>query len=154
LQPGAAGGLEHRASQSVGIAPWKFRPDASYREHVLLLFSHELFHAWNVKRIRPAVLGPFDYTREVYTRDLWAMEGVTSYYEALLLVRASLMTPEQGFAEWCKELKAHRENPGRRVESAEQASFDTWIRFYRPDENSPNVAESYYRRGALVALAL
>ena len=114
LQPGAGGGLEHRASQSVGIGPWKFRPESSYRENVLLLFAHELFHAWNVKRIRPDTLGPFDYTREVYTRDLWAMEGITSYYEALLPVRATLMTPAQGFEEWCKELKAHRDNPGSR----------------------------------------
>jgi predicted metalloprotease with PDZ domain len=153
LAPGARGGLEHRASQSVAVDPWAFRPAKAYRG-TLLLFSHELFHAWNVKRIRPEALGPFDYTKEVHTRDLWAMEGVTSYYEVLLAVRAGLLTPAQGFEEWMTSWTGHLETPGREVQSAEMASFDTWIRFYRPDENSVNVAESYYRRGQLLGLAL
>lgn len=153
LAAGAAGGLEHRASQSVGMEPFSFRPETSYREN-LRLFAHELFHAWNVKRIRPAPLGPFDYTKEAYTRDLWAMEGITSYYQELFLVRAGLVEPKHLFEEMAKRLKAHRETPGARVQSAEAASFDAWIRHYRPDENSPNVAESYYRRGSLVGWAL
>jgi predicted metalloprotease with PDZ domain len=153
LAPGARGGLEHRASQSVAIDPWAFRPEKAYRD-TLLLFSHELFHAWNVKRIRPEALGPFDYTKEVHTKDLWAMEGITSYYEVLLAVRAGLLTSAQGFEEWTKSWTGHLETPGRAVQSAEMASFDTWIRFYRPDENSVNVAESYYRRGQLLGLAL
>jgi predicted metalloprotease with PDZ domain len=153
LAPGARGGLEHRASQSVAIDPWAFRPEKAYRD-TLLLFSHELFHAWNVKRIRPEALGPFDYTKEVHTKDLWAMEGITSYYEVLLAVRSGLLTPAQGFEEWMTSWTGHLETPGRVVQSAEMASFDTWIRFYRPDENSVNVAESYYRRGQLLGLAL
>jgi predicted metalloprotease with PDZ domain len=153
LAPGARGGLEHRASQSVAVDPWAFKPEKAYRD-TLLLFSHELFHAWNVKRIRPEALGPFDYTKEVHTKDLWAMEGITSYYEVLLAVRAGLLTSAQGFEEWTKSWTGHLETPGRAVQSAEMASFDTWIRFYRPDENSVNVAESYYRRGQLLGLAL
>ncbi len=153
LAAGAGGGLEHRASQSVGMEPFSFRPESAYREN-LRLFAHELFHAWNVKRIHPAPLGPFDYTKEAYTRDLWAMEGITSYYEGLLLVRAGVTTPEAFFEEMAKRLKAHHDTPGARVQSAEAASFDAWIRHYRPDENSPNVAESYYRRGSLVGWAL
>jgi len=153
LAAGAGGGLEHRASQSVGMEPFSFRPESSYRE-ILRLFSHELFHAWNVKRIRPEPLGPFDYTAEAYTHDLWAMEGLTSYYEELLLVRAGLIEPRHLFEEMGKRLKAHRETPGARVQSVEAASFDAWIRHYRPDENSPNVAESYYRRGSLVGWSL
>ncbi|HEX7614437.1 MAG TPA: PDZ domain-containing protein [Thermoanaerobaculia bacterium] len=153
LATGARGGLEHRASQSVALDPHAFRPEKSYRE-ALLLFSHELFHAWNVKRIRPESFGPFDYRREVHTKDLWALEGFTSYYEALLLVRAGLLTEAQAFEQWTTHWKGHLETPGRKVQSAEMASFDTWIRFYRPDENSPNVSESYYRRGALLGLAL
>jgi predicted metalloprotease with PDZ domain len=82
------------------------------------------------------------------------MEGVTSYYEVLLGVRAGLLTPAQGFEEWMTSWTGHLETPGRTVQSAETASFDTWIRFYRPDENSVNVAESYYRRGQLLGLAL
>lgn len=153
LAEGARGGLEHRASQCCGVGPWAFRPESAYRE-VLALFSHELFHAWNVKRIRPRELGPFDYARETYLRDLWALEGLTSYYEHLLLLRAGLAKPKHAFEAWAKDIRAHRETPGRLRQSLEQASFDAWIRFYRPDENSPNVSESYYRRGALVALAL
>ena len=153
LAAGAGGGLEHRASQSVGMEPFSFRPEASYRGN-LRLFSHELFHAWNVKRIRPEPLGPFDYTAETYTHDLWAMEGITSYYEELLLVRAGRIEPKHLFEEMGKRLQAHRETPGARVQSVEAASFDAWIRHYRPDENSPNVAESYYRRGSLVGWAL
>ena len=153
LSPGARGGLEHRASQSVAFDPHAFRPEKSYRD-VLLLFSHELFHAWNVKRIRPEAFGPFDYAREVHTKDLWALEGITSYYETLLLLRAGLLTEAQAFEHWTTHLKGHLETPGRKVQSAEMASFDTWIRFYRPDENSSNVSESYYRRGALLGLAL
>jgi predicted metalloprotease with PDZ domain len=153
LATGARGGLEHRASQSVALDPHAFRPEKSYRD-ALLLFSHELFHAWNVKRIRPESFGPFDYGREVHTKDLWALEGFTSYYETLLLLRAGLLTEAQAFEQWTTEWKGHLETPGRKVQSAEMASFDTWIRFYRPDENSPNVSESYYRRGALLGLAL
>lgn len=152
LAAGAGGGLEHRASQTSGFNPWKFRPEKSYRD-VLYLLSHELFHAWNVKRIRPAALGPFDYTREVHTKDLWALEGVTSYYEGLIPLRAGLVSAKHVFAEWMKELKEHRDQPGSAVQSAESASFDSWIRFYKPDENSPNVSESYYRRGQLLGLA-
>ncbi|MFI5119634.1 MAG: M61 family metallopeptidase [Thermoanaerobaculia bacterium] len=153
LSSGARGGLEHRSSQSVAFDPHAFRPEKAYRD-ALLLFSHELFHAWNVKRIRPVAFGPFDYAREVYTVDLWALEGLTSYYEALLLVRAGLLTEEQAFEEWMRHWKSHLETPGRLVQSAESASFDTWIRLYRPDENSVNVSESYYRRGAILGLAL
>lgn len=153
ISPGGGGGLEHRASQSDGIAPWRFRPEKSYRE-VLGLFAHEFFHAWNVKRIHPEALGPFDYTREVYTRDLWAMEGITSYYEGLLPTRAGLFKPKHVFEYWAKEIQAHRENPGTAVQTAEMASFDAWIRLYHPDENSPNVSESYYRRGQIIGLAL
>jgi predicted metalloprotease with PDZ domain len=153
LAPGGRGGLEHRASQCIVLDPWAFRPEKAYRE-TLLLFSHELFHAWNVKRIRPAALGPFDYTREVHTKDLWQMEGLTSYYEVLLAVRAGLLTPAQGFEDWAESWSGHLETPGRARQSAESASFDAWIRFYRPDENSVNVSESYYRRGLLLGLAL
>ncbi len=153
LAAGAGGGLEHRASQSVGMEPFSFRPESAYRKN-LRLFSHEFFHAWNVKRIRPQLLGPFDYTREVYTRDLWAMEGITCYYQELLLTRAALQEPKHLLEELARQLKDHLETPGTRVQSAEAGSFDAWIRHYRPDENSPNVSESYYRRGALIGWAL
>lgn len=153
IAAGAGGGLEHRNSQSVGISPWHFQPEKEYRD-VLALFAHEFFHTWIVKRVRPESLARIDYTKEVYTKDLWAMEGITSYYEWLLIVRAGLVEPKHAFEDWAKTIKAHRETPGTAVQSAEASSFDTWIRLYRPDENSPNVSESYYRRGALIGLAL
>ncbi len=153
LAPGARGGLEHRASQSVAMDPFTFAPESAYRD-ALRLFAHELFHAWNVKRIRPRPLGPFDYTKEAYTRDLWAMEGITSYYQELLLCRAGLQEPKHLLEEMAKALKGHRDTPGTAVQSAELASLDAWIRAYRPDENSPNVSESYYRRGMLIGWAL
>src|SRR5512140_3359187 len=122
LSAGARGGLEHRASQSVALDPHAFRPEKSYRE-ALLLFAHELFHAWNVKRIRPEAFGPFDYGREVHTKDLWALEGITSYYETLLLLRAGLLTEAQAFEQWATRWKEHLETPGRKIQSAEMASF-------------------------------
>ena len=102
----------------------------------------------------PRRFGPFDYTREVHTKDLWALEGVTSYYEVLLAVRGRPPDARAGLRGVDDVVSGHLETPGREVQSAEMASFDTWIRFYRPDENSVNVAESYYRRGQLLGLAL
>lgn len=153
LLPARGGGLEHAASCVCGLPAFGFSKPDSYRD-ALALFAHEHFHVWNVKRLRPLALGPFDYSKENHTHDLWAMEGVTSYYERLLLVRAGLSTLEEAGKEWGKALKDHEDTPGRLVQSLADSSFDTWIRLYMPDENSPNVSESYYRRGMLVALAL
>jgi len=121
---------------------------------LLGLISHEYFHLWNVKRLRPAELARYDYQRENHTHLLWFFEGFTSYYDDLLLLRAGLIDT----AAYLKLLASHinqvRQTPGRRVQSVAQASFEAWTKYYRPDANTPNATVSYYTKGALVALCL
>ncbi len=147
------GGLEHRNSVTNLVNRWSFCPPHAY-ERFLALQSHEFFHVWNVKRIRAAPLGPFDYRHENYTRQLWAMEGVTSYYDNLLLVRAGLLRAERYLELLAEDIVTLQSQPGRRLQSLETSSFDAWIKFYYPDENSPNSSISYYLKGSLVALLL
>jgi len=129
-------------------------PPRERYEGFLRLAAHEFFHLWNVKRIRPSALGPFDYEREVYTTLLWAMEGVTSYYDGLILVRSRLLTPAKYLRKLADKFKAFLEKPGRRHQSIAEASFDAWIKYYQPDEHSPNSTVSYYEKGEFVALGL
>lgn len=147
------GGLEHRNSVTNLLDRWTFQPDRSY-ERFLKLQSHEFFHVWNVKRIRPAPLGPFDYQQENYTRMLWAMEGATAYYDRLLLVRAGLLTPARYLEILAEDILKLQRTPGRALQSLEASSFDAWIKFYRPDEHSANSSVSYYLKGSLVMLLL
>ncbi|MFV9505755.1 MAG: M61 family metallopeptidase [Oscillochloridaceae bacterium umkhey_bin13] len=153
LTDGKGGGLEHRNSVTNQLDRWSFRPERSY-ERYLALTSHELFHVWNGKRLRPAVLGPFDYRHETYTRLLWLVEGATSYYDKLLLVRAGLLRRERYLEKLADEIINLQHQPGRLCQSLEQSSFDAWIKLYRPDENSANVSISYYQKGSLVCLLL
>jgi len=120
----------------------------------LELASHELFHVWNGKRLRPMALGPFDYEREAHTHSLWVVEGITDYYGDLLLHRAGLSTREEFLASLSEKIEALQTTPGRAVHSIVNASFDAWIKFYRPDENSPNTSISYYVKGSVVAFLL
>jgi predicted metalloprotease with PDZ domain len=118
------------------------------------LASHEFFHAWNVKRSRPEGLGPFDYEREVYTRALWVAEGITNYYTDLVPRRSGVTTTEE-YLEFLSDLIDGVQNtPGRRLHSLEDSSFDAWIKFYRPDENTANTTVNYYIKGAVVAWLL
>ena len=151
--PGAYGGLEHRNSTSLEFSSSGFRAREDY-EGFLELVAHEFFHLWNVKRIRPSMLGPFDYEREVGTTLLWAMEGVTSYYDGLLLVRAGLTTPDRYLAKAAKRWDAFLEKPGRRIHSLSEASLESWIKYYNPTEHSPNATISYYEKGEFVGMAL
>jgi predicted metalloprotease with PDZ domain len=153
LAPNQYGGLEHRKSCALLSSPFTFHPRKKYEE-LLELVSHEFFHLWNVKRIHPEALGPFDYAREAYTRCLWVMEGITSYYDRHLLVRAGLQTPERYLEKLAEELSKIAAIPGRRRQSLEESSFDAWIKLYRPDENSVNSSISYYLKGGAVALLL
>jgi len=153
------GGLEHRDSTSLLCRRDELpRRDlgAPNDEYVnfLGLASHEYFHAWNVKRIKPAAFAPYDLTRENYTRELWAYEGITSYYDDLALVRSGVIEPARYLELVARTITTVLRTPGRRRQSLADASFDAWIKFYRPDENSPNATVSYYLKGALVALAL
>lgn len=147
------GGLEHKSSCSLIVARDAFAPRERYLDF-LLLAAHEHFHTWNVKRLRPEALGPFDYRGERYTRMLWVAEGFTSYYEKLLLRRARLASEEEVLGLFAEKIRALKETPGRLVQSVSEASFDAWIKYYQPNENSPNATVSYYHKGQLVGLLL
>ena len=153
------GGLEHRNSTAL-IANRRDLPrlgDAKTSEGyttLLGLISHEYFHTWNVKRLRPAAFARYDYAQENYTDLLWFFEGFTSYYDDLLLRRARLIADATYVKLLGKTINQVAQTPGRLVQSVAQASFDAWIKYYRPDENTPNLTVSYYSKGALVALCL
>ncbi len=147
------GGLEHRASTTLAVDRWTFKPRGEY-EKFLRLAAHEFFHTWLVKRIRPHNLGPFDYTQEVYTPLLWVMEGFTTYYDVMLLRRAGLISLARCLELLAERISTYRQQPGRLVQSLEESSLTTWIKFYRQDENYINTGISYYLKGSLVALLL
>jgi predicted metalloprotease with PDZ domain len=153
------GGLEHRSSTSLLCRRDHLPPHGMVEptdEYVtfLGLASHEYFHAWHVKRIRPAAFTRYDLSRESYTQQLWAFEGITSYYDDLALVRSGVISVGKYLELLGRAITALLRTPGRHVQSIAEASFDAWIKHYRPDENSPNATVSYYGKGALVALAL
>jgi predicted metalloprotease with PDZ domain len=120
----------------------------------LTTVSHEIFHLWNGKRLRPVELGPFDYEREALTRSLWVVEGLTDYYGDLLTHRAGLTTEDEFLASLSSSIADLQTTPGRQIQSVELASYDAWIRYYRPDENSPNVSISYYVKGQILGFIL
>ena len=153
LTDGGRGGLEHLGSTVLRATHWSFTPGAAYRRY-LELVAHEVFHLYNVKRIRPAALGPFDYGRENYTTLLWVSEGLTSYYDRLLLRWAGLISVDDYLALVAEDIRELEQTPGRMVQSLSAASFNAWIKHYRRDENSPNSSISYYLKGSLVGLAL
>lgn len=147
------GGLEHRSSTVLMTSRWRARDRKQYLGW-LGLVSHEFFHTWNVKRLRPIELGPFDYEREAYTRSLWVAEGITNYYTDLLVHRAGLSSAEEYLEALSSFIERLQTAPGRLRQSLEDASFDAWIKLYRPDENSVNSSMSYYVKGAVVAFLL
>jgi predicted metalloprotease with PDZ domain len=146
---GNLSGLEHDHSTVLMGSPWQMRGEENYAKW-LGLVSHEFFHAWNVRRMRPRALDEYDYDREVYTRELWLAEGVTSYYDNLLLFRAGLIDVSTYLELLAEEFRVYEATPGRQVRSAELASFDTWIKQYQPDNNTANSTVSYYRKGAVI----
>jgi len=147
------GGLEHLSSTSLVVERGCFRPEQSYRRF-LSLVAHEYLHLYNVKRIRPKALMPFDYTRENYTRLLWWMEGTTDYFTDLVLRRAGLLTPAQFLDHRAKLVKGYLETPGRNRLSLEDLSLVTWVDHYLPFEETPNQSVSYYLKGDLVSMCL
>jgi len=149
----ASGGLEHKNSTVLMTSRWATRTRGAYLGW-LELASHELFHAWNVKRLRPIELGPFSYDQEVHTRSLWVAEGITEYYGGLALVRAGLSNRDEFLASLSSNIDELQTTPGRLLQSAEAASYDAWIKYYRPDENSPNTTISYYTKGAVLGFLL
>ncbi len=147
------GGLEHKDACTLMSSRWRTRTREGHLDW-LRLVSHEVFHAWNGKRLRPVALGPFDYEREVYTRDLWVAEGFTSYYGDLLVHRAGFSTAKEYLKDLSKSIEALQTTPGRRVQPLDESSFDAWIKAYRRDENTGNSGVSYYTKGEVVAFLL
>jgi len=169
LRSTGGGGLEHLNSASLGYPRFGFKatgeratssaPNATQqldREYrgFLSLVAHEFFHLWNVKRIRPDALGPFDYTKENYTKVLWVAEGITDYYADVTLRRANLISDREFLSAAARSFQSLQNTPGRLVQAVDEASFDSWIKFYRQDENSVNSQVSYYDKGAILGLLL
>lgn len=153
------GGLEHRNSTALICGrrdlPRKGEAKAGEGYNTLLgLISHEYFHTWNVKRLRPAELARYDYEQENYTELLWFFEGFTSYYDDLFLRRAGLLDNSQYLKLVMRTINQVLQTPGRLVQSVAEASFDAWVKYYRQDENTANHTVSYYTKGSLVALCL
>ncbi|HWY73074.1 MAG TPA: PDZ domain-containing protein, partial [Burkholderiaceae bacterium] len=153
------GGLEHRNSSAL-ICRRDDLPHSGMKESTegyrrfLGLVSHEYFHVWNVKRIRPKAFVPYDLSRENYTYLLWAFEGFTAYYDDLMLARTGLLTQPQYLEALGRTMTTVMQRSARLKQSLAESSFDAWIKYYRQDENAPNSVLSYYQKGALVALAL
>jgi len=145
------GGLEHLSSCVLGAARDAYDTEAGY-QGFLHLVAHEHFHLWNVKRLRPFVLGPFDYDNENYTTNLWIAEGFTSYYQNIVVKRAHLNPIENFLSGLANDMSSLENQPGSKIQPLADASFDAWIKSYRPNENSANSNISYYSKGALVAL--
>ncbi len=153
------GGLEHRASTSLVASraslpkPGQTGVDDDYR-NFLGLCSHEYFHTWNVKRIKPEVYRPYDLQREVYTDLLWAFEGITSYYDDLVLLRCGLIGEESYLELLAQTMTRVQRGPGRNRQSAAESSFNAWTKFYKQDENAVNAIVSYYAKGSLIAACI
>lgn len=146
------GGLEHMNSTTLSVSRWTY--EGSEYIDFLSLVAHEYFHLWNVKRIRPIELGPFNYDEENYTSLLWVMEGFTSYYDELILLRSGYISQEVYLSKLLSSLNYVEGAVGTRIQPVAHASFDAWIKSYRPNENSSNTTMTYYSRGALLAACI
>ena len=149
---GGDGGLEHCNSSVLSVDRWTY--DGGNYINFLNLVAHEYFHLWNVKRIRPIELGPFNYDQEVYTNYLWVMEGFTSYYDELILRRCGFYSQEEMLKKIQIAVNYVESSVGARVQPVAHASFDAWIKAYRPNENSSNTTMTYYSRGMIIASVL
>lgn len=149
----SSGGLEHLNSTTLQVERWNYNPSKNYYGF-LSLVAHEYFHLWNVKRLRPENLGPFDYNHECYTSLLWVSEGFTSYYDELLLKRAGYYDTNTYLNKLAGTISRIENQPGNKVQSVSESSFNAWIKAYRSNENSYNTTISYYPKGSLIALIL
>jgi len=149
----STGALEHKNSYLGMTNRFATRSRAAYNAFLATL-AHEYFHAWNVKRLRPVELGPFDYENENYVKTLWVAEGFTDYYSGILHKRSGVLTKDEFLNFLSNQIEQVQTIPGRLVTPVNMASFDTWIKQYRPDENTPNMSVNYYPKGAVIAFLL
>ncbi|TZF84044.1 M61 family metallopeptidase [Pedobacter sp. BS3] len=147
------GGLEHLNSTVLGASRNEYANPSGYI-NFLRLVAHEYFHLWNVKRLRPEALGPFDYDHENYTTNLWISEGFTAYYDKLFVARSGMQSPGNYLNALVKDINTYENQPGNKYQSVSESSFDAWIKQYRPNENSRNNSISYYTKGALIGMLL
>lgn len=147
------GGIEHLNSTVLVMPRFNYSSDKTYRSFMNLV-AHEYFHLWNVKRIRPVELGPFDYDNENYSQSLWVAEGITSYYDELAILRLGWVKPQDFLNTLSRYIKYHENRPGAKYASLHEVSFDAWIREYRPTENTKNTGYSYYTKGFIIAALL
>lgn len=147
-----SGGLEHLNSTTLQVNRWTY--EGSKYDGFLSLVAHEYFHLWNVKRIRPINLGPFNYDGENYTPLLWIMEGFTSYYDELILQRSGDYSKDTYLRKMAGTATRVENQPGNKVLPVAESSLDAWVKLYRPNENSYNTTISYYSKGSLVAMIL
>ncbi|GAB3902188.1 PDZ domain-containing protein [Larkinella knui] len=147
--PAGGGGLEHANSTTLQVTRNAFLNGQLY-QNLLSLVAHEYFHLWNVKRIRPKALGPFDYENENYTHLLWVSEGITTFYQSLILKRCGFLTSEAYLRSFAGEITGIENSPGNAVQSVAESSLDAWIKLYRPNENSVNSTVSYYSKGSVL----
>ena len=143
------GGLEHLYSTTLEVGRTAYATEAGYKSFMGLV-AHEYFHLWNVKRIRPVALGPFNYDQENYTHMLWVSEGMTEYYSKQINERAGIISREEYLGKLGNAISEVENTPGNRVQSAAESSFDAWIKYYRPNENAANTQISYYSKGDLI----
>jgi predicted metalloprotease with PDZ domain len=147
------GGLEHLNSTTLQTSRWNYGTEQGYTGFMALV-AHEYFHLWNVKRLRPAPLGPFDYDKENYTRLLWVSEGITSYYDDLFTQRAGIMSTQRYLDLVAGSINSVENTPGNQVQTIAESSFDAWIKYYRRNENSNNAEVSYYTKGGVLGQLL
>jgi predicted metalloprotease with PDZ domain len=147
------GGLEHLSSTVLGASRDAYGTEKGYQSF-LGLAAHEHFHLWNVKRLRPIVLGPFNYDTENYTTNLWIAEGFTEYYQEIVIRRTNLYPAENYLDVLAGEFNILENLPGKNVQTVAESSFDAWIKAYRPNENSNNTTISYYNKGAIIGMML
>jgi predicted metalloprotease with PDZ domain len=147
------GGLEHLSSTVLGASRNNYNTETGY-QGFLALVSHEHFHLWNVKRLRPIALGPFDYDNENYTTDLWIAEGFTAYYDNIIVNRTKLYSTDNYLGVLAADINIVENSQGAKIQPLSQSSYDAWIKAYRPDENSANTTISYYNKGSVAAFLL
>ncbi|HYH55287.1 MAG TPA: peptidase M61, partial [Anseongella sp.] len=151
--PSGGGGLEHLNSTTLQFPRQALESEKGWTSFMSLA-AHEYFHLWNVKRLRPIALGPFDYDRENYTHMLWVAEGFTAYYDNWIVRRTGFFSPEEYLQEVTGLIGTVENTPGNKVQAVTEASFDAWIKYYRPNENSYNTTISYYSKGAILGLMI
>ena len=153
VSPTSGGGTEHINSTIMGARPFIFKNPRTYRDF-LGLVTHEFFHTWNVKQLRPKALNPYDFTKENYTQELWIAEGTTDYYDLLIRTRLGLLSASDFLADLAERIRRDRERPGNTRQSAVEASFDAWVKYWRNTEEAYNYETDYYDKGASVSLLL